>query len=153
MSGQGDSPESSFDIRRARAEDYTAILAVWEASGLPFSPAGRESEASFAAQVARFPDSYLVVETKGRIVGVVLGTHDHRKGWINRLAVLPEYRGQGLGGRLLAECEATLQAGGIEIISALIEPDNKASIALFERWGYLNDVPARYYRKRSRSDI
>jgi ribosomal protein S18 acetylase RimI-like enzyme len=153
MSGRGDSPGFPFDIRRARAEDYEAILAVWEASGLPFSPAGRESETSFVAQVSRFPDSYLVAETKGRVVGVVLGTHDHRKGWINRVAVLPECRGQGLGGRLLTKCEAALQAGGIEIIGALIEPDNKTSLALFERWGYLNDVPARYYRKKSRPDI
>jgi hypothetical protein len=58
-----------------------------------------------------------------------------------------------VAGKLLASCEAAIQAQGIEIIGALIEPENQDSSAFFERSGYRNDVPARYYRKRQRRDI
>ena len=36
-----------------------------------------------------------VAEAGGELVGVVLGTHDGRKGWINRLAVAPAYQRRG----------------------------------------------------------
>ena len=89
----------------------------------------------------------------GRIVGVVLGSHDHRKGWINRLAVLPEYRRRGMASVLMSACEAAIGAHGIEIVAALVESDNEASHAFFERLSYRADVPVRYYRKLSRPDI
>ena len=97
--------------------------------------------------------TYLVAEQQGRLVGVVLGTHDGRKGWINHLAVHPDYRRQGLAQRLLAACEQALHAQGIEIIAALVERDNASSAAFFERAGYAADVPIFYYRKRARPDI
>ncbi len=108
---------------------------------------------AFAAQLAEFPQTYLGAEAEGRLIGVVLGTHDHRKGWINHLAVHPDYRRRGLGLRLLRACEMTLEQCGIEIIAALIEEGNSPSIALFERGGYLADVPVHYYRKLRRPDI
>ena len=40
-----------------------------------------------------------------KLIAVALLTHDSRKGWINRLAVEPAYRRQGLASRLVAEAE------------------------------------------------
>ncbi|HNQ23149.1 MAG TPA: GNAT family N-acetyltransferase [Phycisphaerae bacterium] len=140
-------------IRPARTEDYDAIVAVWQAVGLSFCQEGRESQEAFGRQLEHFHGLYLVAQHGRRVVGVVLGSHDQRKGWINRLAVLPAYRRQGIAQQLVRACEAALLAAGIEIFAALIEPENDASAALFERLGYRNDVPARYYRKRRRPDV
>ncbi|MBI4719387.1 MAG: GNAT family N-acetyltransferase [Planctomycetes bacterium] len=140
-------PEIS--IRPARIEDYDEILAMWRAGGLSARPAGRESPAAFARQLAAFDGLYLVAVDAARIVGVVLGSHDLRKGWINRLAVLPGYRRRGVGAALVRACDAALRAAGIEIVAALVETDNPASCALFESVGYRADVPVRYYRKLS----
>ena len=87
---------TSPSIRRAKPEDYGEIVEVWRASGLSVRLQGRESEEAFRLQLDQFPDLYLLAIDGGRIVGVVLGSHDHRKGWINRLAVLPEYRRRGM---------------------------------------------------------
>ena len=78
---------------------------------------------------------------------------DHRKGWINHLAVHPDHRRRGLGLRLLRACEMALEQCGIEIIAAFVEEGNSPSVALFERGGYLADVPVHYYRKLGRPDI
>ena len=140
----------SIRIRPASPEDYDGIVALWRSSGLTFCHEGRESREAFCRQLEHFADLYLVALDGEKIIGAVLGSHDHRKGWINRLAVLPEHRRQGIAGRLVSVCEATIQAHGIEIISALVEPGNETSFAFFEEMGYRNDVPARYYRKLDR---
>lgn len=140
-------------LRPARAGDYDAILALWEAADLPAKRTGRDARPEFVRQVAAFATTYIVAEHEGRLVGVVLGTHDLRKGWINRLAVDPAYRRRGLGLRLTAACEDALRALGIDIISALVEVGNDASAALLRRAGYVEDVPVHYFRKRSRPDI
>lgn len=143
----------AFSIRPARHGDHREIVEVWHRSGLPTRLKGRESEEAFQRQLEHFSDFYLVAVDGDRMVGVVLGTHDHRKGWINRLAILPEYRQHGVAMALVTACEKALHASGIEIVAALIEPENAVSCALFERLGYRNDYPARYYRKLARPDI
>lgn len=140
-------------IRPLRADDHPAVRALWEAAGVQARTTGRDAPNAFAAQLAEFPRTYLGAEADGRLIGVVLGTHDHRKGWINHLAVHPDYRRHGLGLRLLRACEMALEQSGIEIIAALIEEGNSPSVALFERGGYLADVPVHYYRRLRRPDI
>lgn len=140
-------------IRPAKADDYNRLRALWSAAGLSIRPTGRDSREAWIAQLAHFPTLYLVAEADGGIVGSVLGTHDWRKGWINRLVVHPDCRRCGLGKRLIATCESALVELGIEIHAALIEEGNDVSVAFFEKAGYVADVPVHYYRKRVREDI
>lgn len=143
----------AISVRPAKANDYDQLRALWSAAGLPSRLTGRDSRDAWSAQLTHFPTLYLVAEADGVIVGSVLGTHDWRKGWINRLAVHPAYRGQGLGHLLIATCESALVELGIEIHAALIDVGNDASVAVFEKAGYVADVPVHYYRKRLRKDI
>ncbi len=140
-------------IRPATLDDYPDIVGLWRSAGLPYRPTGRESETAYRAQLERCPDLYLVAESQGRVVGVVFGTQDGRKGWINRLAVDPSCRRLGIGLALATACDTAIRAQGIEIVAALIEPANEDSVALFEKLGYRSDVPVRYFRKLSRDDI
>lgn len=140
-------------VRPMRPDDYPAVRRLWERTGLPIKPTGRDSRAAVLKQLQHSFSTYLVAEQQGRLVGAALGTHDGRKGWINHLAVHPDHRRQGLAQRLLAACEQALHAQGIEIIAALVERDNASSAAFFERAGYAADVPVFYYRKRARPDI
>lgn len=143
----------TISIRPARTDDYERLRALWSEAGLPSRLTGRDSREAWIAQLVHFPTLFLVAEADGVMVGSVLGTHDWRKGWINRLAVHPDYRGQGLGHRLIATCESALVELGIEIHAAMIDVGNDASVAVFEKAGYRADVPVHYYRKRLRQDI
>ena len=144
---------SPVPIRPAREEDYDQIVEVWTASGLPVRLSGREGPEAFSRQLEEFPGLLLVATDGDRVVGVVLGSHDHRKGWINRLAVIPSYRRRGVAAALLSACEAAIRAEGIEIFAALVEPENGPSCALFRRAGYRTDVAVEYFRKLSRPDV
>ena len=138
---------SSFTIRRATAGDYDDLVALWTVSGSDVELRGRESRPAFLCQLQQFPDLYLVATESQRIVGVVLGTHDGRKGWINRLAVHPDCRRRGIAAALVTACDTAIRGHGIGIVTALVEADNAASAALFEALGYRADIPVRYFRK------
>ena len=139
----------AMTIRVSNAGDYDELIALWKASASEISPRGREAREAFARHIARFPGLSLVALDGGRVVGVVLGSHDGRKGWISRLAVLPAYRRRGVAAALVTACDTAIRAEGIEIVAALVEADNPASAALFRKLGYSDEISVHYFRKLS----
>jgi ribosomal protein S18 acetylase RimI-like enzyme len=144
----------SITTRILTADDYDAVRALWDAAGLHIRPAGRDSQAGFAAQIASGCAVVIGLEDGDRLVGAVMATTDSRRGWINRLAIHPDYRRQGLGLRLIRECEHLLQEErGLPVISVHVEDWNKASLALFAKAGYHRHPEVIYFSKRNRQDV
>ena len=135
-------------IRDLASEDYDGLIALWEEAGLSCRVLGRDARERIAREIEGTCSVFLGAEEEGRLIGAVLGTHDGRKGWINRLAVLPEHRGRGTGRALVAEVEQRLLEVGIEIVTCLIEDWNEGSMAFFERIGYVPHRDIVYYSKR-----
>jgi ribosomal protein S18 acetylase RimI-like enzyme len=140
-------------VRELRIDDYDRVLALWTAGGLPHRPRGRDGRAEIQRQIQKPTAVYLVAEAEGEIVGVVLGTHDGRKGWVNRLAVLPDYRRRNVGATLVGEVERRLAAAGIRIFACFIEEGNDVSQAFFEGLGYERFGGVVYYMKRKNNDV
>lgn len=88
-----------------------------------------------------------------RLVGTVIATDDGRKGWINRLAVDPDHRGQGTGGHLLAAAEEALARRGRRIVAALVEDWNTESRRFFEARGYRGHPDIHYLSKRASEEV
>jgi N-acetylglutamate synthase len=132
--------------------DYDDILTLWQHAGLPVRAGGRDAPVLFARQMAAGYQRVIGLRAEGTLAAVAVLTHDGRKGWINRLAVDPAYRHQGLARRLIAEAERWFaQEVGLEVWAALIERHNEASLLLFEELGYGRpDVV--YVSKRTRHD-
>lgn len=130
-----------IEIRTLSAADYDAICEVWQASGINYQPTGRESQESFAKQMTSGLQIVLGALDGDKLVGVVVVTHDGRKGWINRLGVRPEYQRRGIGSMLVRASEEQIHALGLRICAALVVHDNEASLKLFQHEGYkVNDV-------------
>lgn len=139
-------------IRQLAADDYDRIVEIWSLAGLSFRPNGRDDRAHVQAEMGRDTAIFLGAEVDGELVGVVLGTHDGRKGWINRLAVLPAYRKQGIARALMIEVERRLYEIGILIVTCLIEGDNNASTAFFQSVDYVGHPDITYFSKRQSPD-
>ncbi len=136
-----------MEIRTLDIDDYHRLLYLWDICGLPYKPKGRDTRKRIEKEIERHPEYWKAVYELGDLVGVIVGTDDGRKGWINRLAVLPGYRDKGLGTKLLGCMEEEFYNKGIKIIGALIEGDNPESMRFFEKRGYI-DHDIRYYSKR-----
>lgn len=135
-------------IRRATKEDIDIIINLWEKSGLPIRPKGRDTPENLIKQLNEPNLWLLVAEESEEIIGVVLVTHDSRKGWINRLATKPSRTRKGIATKLLQAAEKSLYEIGIEVIALLIKDDNLASRDFFEKENYQYSKEIAYYSKR-----
>ena len=70
------------------------------------------------------------------VVGTVMAGYDGHRGWIYSLAVAPNYRGHGLGSRLLARAEDQLARRGCLKINLQVLPGNGNAQAFYEANGY-----------------
>ncbi len=144
---------ANWAIRDLQESDYAALVNLWQRAGLPFKPAGRDTPTAIADQLAQSTSIYLGAVQDETLVGAVLGTHDGRKGWINRLAVHPDHQGRGIGRALVEHAEGRLQEQGIEIVAALIEAWNETSFEVFRALGYVRHADIHYLSKRAHPDV
>lgn len=143
-------PLQRIVVRPLAPEDIDAVVGLWKRADLPSRPAGRDAPRALATQMAANRDLFLgaFAEPDDRLAGTVIGSIDGRqKGWINRLAVHPAFRHQGIAHLLLAEIETRLRARGALLVTALVEVENDASLALFRASGYEEIRGLAYLRK------
>ena len=140
-------------IREFRIEDYDNLITLWKKAKLEHKPKGRDRREKIERELKENPSFILLAEVKGQLVGSVLSSHDGRKGWLNRLAVAPEYRNKSIARKLVNVAEKRLEKQGIEIIACLIEGWNTQSMKVFEKLGYEIFPDVAYYTKRKNWDV
>jgi len=140
-------------IREFSIKDYDTLITLWNDAQLPFKPKGRDKRDKIECELKQENAIFLIAEINGKLVGSVFGTHDGRKGWINRLAVAPEFQRQNIAKKLIAEVEDRFSELGIDIISCLVEDWNTKSLKVFEKLGYKKHTDILYFSKRKDSNV
>jgi len=142
-----------MQVRRLTIDDYEEMTALWSRAGLPFKPMGRDSRTAIANEMRANPGFFSGAFEGHSLVGVAVLSCDVRKGWINRLAVDPNYRRRGVAKTLINESEKTFRKRGIKIFCALIEDYNDASKKLFRDCGYVEHHDIIYFSKRDSDEV
>ncbi|MHA6531794.1 GNAT family N-acetyltransferase [Paenibacillus sp. BAC0078] len=86
------------------------------------------------------PEESVMLYAGEQVVGFTLNGYRMVNGvkmaWNGGTAVLPAYRGQGIGGRLLEENIRRYKVAGAQIVTLEAFVQNKNAIALYEKYGY-----------------
>lgn len=126
-------------IRPYQPADETAVVELWQRCGLtrPWNNPRLDIERKMAVQ----PDLFLVGEQAGGIIASVMGGYEGHRGWINYLAVDPDFQRQGMGRAMMAEVEERIMALGCPKINLQVRASNTGVLAFYERLGYgVDDV-------------
>lgn len=118
-------------------KDYDATIALWLACNILLSKS--DSRESIKKILERDADLFLIGEQDQVIIGAVMGRYDGRRGWVQHLAIAPDFQGQRLGGQLVQELERRLQAKGCEKVNLLIRPDNANVQKFYQQLGFRRD--------------
>ena len=144
--------EGGIQLRNMSVSDYDRLIGLWNEAGLEHRPEGRDSLASISKDLANANSLFLLAWDGIDLVGSVLCTDDGRKGWINRMAVAPSHRRQGVARILVHAAEEHFRAKGIEIFSILVYRSNLSSLELFHALGYEDHDGTIYLSKKSRPE-
>ncbi len=140
-------------IRKLTIDDYPDAVKLWRKIGLEIRLNGRDNPYQIEKQLKSENVILIGKFGGGVLLGVVLVTHDGRKGWLNRLAVNPDYKRKGVAKELIISAEKLLfEEIGIEIYSALVSKENLKSDNFFEIMGYEKSDEIYYFSKRVRPD-
>jgi ribosomal protein S18 acetylase RimI-like enzyme len=124
-----------MDIRTMAIEDYDSVIRLLSTtSGVRLRDA--DSREGIARYLERNPGFSFVALVGGTIVGCVMCGHDGRRGYLQHLAVSPDYRLGGIGSALVEACLTKLKGLGIfkAHIDVLIE--NRQANEFWRRRGW-----------------
>jgi ribosomal protein S18 acetylase RimI-like enzyme len=125
-------------IRPYQPSDQDAVIDLWHACGLivPQNDPVQDIESKVAVQ----PELFVVGICDGRLVATVMAGYEGHRGWINYLAVHPEYRRQGIGRQIMTAVEEKLRRLGCPKINLQVRETNTAVIAFYRRLGFAVDA-------------
>ena len=122
-------------IRPYEAGDKSGLIQLWT-EVLPDRAPHNDPLSSLERKLVVDSDLLLVAVVDDVVVGTVMGGYDGHRGWIYSLAVLPEYRKQGIGSALIQEVEARLKLRGCMKVNLQVLVTNASVVDFYERLGY-----------------
>ena len=115
--------------------DLEGAFSLWgQTSGVGLNESDTPDQ--LRAYLDRNPGLSLIARDGTRLVGAVLCGHDGRRGYLNHLAILPEYRGRGLGRQMIDTCLVALGALGILKCNIFLYADNEPGQRFWNRCGW-----------------
>ncbi|MCU0851681.1 MAG: GNAT family N-acetyltransferase [Thermoplasmata archaeon] len=128
-----------FRIERLRPERLDDLVEAQNQMFADYIIPIRSSRAFFADFLrsvgGRF-ENVLTAMDGTRIVGYVNPVNDGLEGWIGGIGILREFRGIGIGTRLMQAAETDLLSKGVEEVSLEVIEGNDKAQRLYQRLGY-----------------
>lgn len=131
-----------LSIRTATTADLPQVVALWAREGGPTRSPGGETEAR--RLLSWDPDSLLLAEESGELVGALVVGWDGWRAHLYRLAVEPSARRHGIARALVAEAVDRVRRLGASRLDAMVDPGNRAAIQFWEAAGFALDVDRRW---------
>lgn len=138
-------------IRPMTIEDYDAVIRLWlQTEGMSVRDA--DSRENIALYLDRNPDLSFVAISESNIIGAVLVGTDGRRGYLQHLAVLPQFRGQRIGYQLISQSINALANIGIPKTHLFVYDDNLNAQKFYEKLGWFPRDNIRMYSYNSSSN-
>ena len=137
--------EENYTIRTMRIGDYSGIYRLWKdisGFGIRSIDDSREGIERF---LRRNPDTSVVAEKNGEIIGTILCGHDGRRGCFYHVCVKAEYRKRGIGKAMAVTAMKALQAEQINKVCLIAFLENTVGNQFWKSVGWTFRDDLKYY--------
>lgn len=130
-------PEALYTIRPMKMEDYEQVKALWMSiSGFGIRSID-DSKSGVERFIKRNPETSVVAEIKGEIVGTILCGHDSRSARFYHVCVKKEFRRKGIGKAMAVAAMRKLQEEQINNVSLVAYKKNEAGNQFWHKAGWV----------------
>lgn len=105
--------------------------------GLNFEAYVLKGLGEFAQQYDATGDKVWICEYEGRLVGCLVAQHRTNALQLRYFIFLPEYRGIGLGKKLMTEFIAFVKSSGHRHVYLWTTDEQESAVALYEKYGFI----------------
>jgi ribosomal protein S18 acetylase RimI-like enzyme len=130
--------DRDFIVRACRPQEALAILELWQQARSEHASTPDRFE-DVQRLLAETPQSLLVADSDGTILGALIAAWDGWRGNMYRLAVRFEHRRRGIGLALVRAGEENLRHQGARRITALVGYADEVAAAFWKSAGYPQD--------------
>mgnify|MGYP000937830248 FL=1 len=133
-----------MNIRKMTMADYDAVFQLWAGTeGLGLRKLD-DSSAGVAKFLDRNPHTNFVAEVDHKIIGIALSGHDGRRGYLYHMAVMTDYRRQGIGKALLQAICTAMKNEGINKLALVVFSKNKTGNGFWQSQGWHHRMDLNY---------
>jgi len=126
--------ESPLLIRPFQTEDEDALVALWKMCELTVPWNNPHKDIARKLQVQ--PELFLVGILGNSLIATVMGGYEGHRGWINYLAVHPDFHGKGYGQGIMNSVETVLREMGCPKINLQIRRGNDKIAFFYQKLGF-----------------
>ena len=124
-----------IQIQEMSMDDFDEVYELWQSTP-EIVLSDIDTHESIARFLERNPGFSYVARQAGSLVGVVLCSHDGRRGYLDHLAVRESHRMQGIGKALVIRCLYNLMRVGIRRSNLYIFEGNQEAIDFWKKIGW-----------------
>jgi ribosomal protein S18 acetylase RimI-like enzyme len=127
--------DSKFAVRELEMRDYDFVQKLWRSvEGLSLGES--DSPENIERYLLRNPGLSFTAWHGDQLIGAVLCGHDGRRAFLHHLAVVPEYRNQGVARQLVERCLTVLRNHGIRRCHVFVLRSNDDGHRFWQRIGW-----------------
>ena len=129
--------EKQLFIRPFQTEDEASVISLWQLCELtvPWNNPYKDIARKLKVQ----PELFLVGMLEKHLIASVMGGYDGHRGWINYLAVHPDFQGQGYAKQIMASVESELRKTGCPKINLQVRSGNDKVNTFYQKLGFTED--------------
>jgi len=134
-----------LEIREFQESDREEVIRLWRECNLVVG--WYDPSIDIDRKLRVDPDLFLTGHLGEKVVASVMGGYEGHRGWINFLAVLPEYQGRGYGSEMMSAVEGMIAEKGCPKINLQVRSYNTGVIEFYKKIGYINDEVISFGKK------
>ena len=121
-------------IENFSIQHYDEVLELWKKAGIAIGSSDTREETALI--LGRNPDLFLIEKEQEKIIAVVIGAFDGRRGYVHHLAVDPDYQRKGYGKAIMNELIERFKQKRIQKIHLFIQKENKEVLDFYNKQGW-----------------
>jgi ribosomal protein S18 acetylase RimI-like enzyme len=123
-----------MEISNFAIDMYEEVHKLWKMAGLSLGASDTEEEVARVLDYS--PELFIVGKIEGKIIAVVMGAFDGRRGYVHHLTIDPEFQKKGYGQEMMEELHKRFLNKGVVKVHLFVEIENKGVIEFYQKIGW-----------------